>query len=409
MSEDLVSYFNFSHSETLQVWRIEKLNPVKVASPSGSFYKGDAYILVKKNIEQRSYTAHHWIGTKSSQDEYGAAAILTVKLASIVGQKVNIYQEWEANESVLFLSYFPLGVQYLDGGVDSAFNHFEPAKYKPRLLQVKGAKHIRIAQVPLKGESLNENDAFILDAGLDLFLWVGQNANKQERAKSAYAVTSIRNNERNAQATIHYPRDNAEDEKAFWALLGGKPAKIREEDDKKDEDVDLVMMSKEIHLFEVSNAEGAMSSKEIVERPLLKGMLKTEETYVLVLERDVYVWCGRKSNTEEKENALKMANDYADKYNKKHGLRCVKVNEGMEDVVFQMNFSDWQSSALKPSATIALAKEKPEEVIIDFEQLHKNAHEAAYDSVPINKPYPFNIKLKVWRYYRETPRDLCDS
>ena len=46
------------------------------------------------------------------------------------------------------------------------------------------------------GESLKENDDFILDAGLDLFLWVGQNANKQERAKSAYAVTSIRNNER---------------------------------------------------------------------------------------------------------------------------------------------------------------------------------------------------------------------
>jgi len=378
---DLPTYFNFSYSDPLQIWRIEKLQPIKIQNPSGSFYKGDAYIILKKNIEQRSYTAHHWIGATSSQDEYGAAAILTVKLTSIVGQKVNIYQEWEANESVLFLSYFPQGIQYLEGGVDSAFNHVEPAKYKPRLLQVKGAKHIRISQVPLNGASLNENDAFILDAGLDLYLWVGQNANKQERAKSAYAVTSIRNNERNGQANFHYPRDNAEDEKLFWALLGGKPEKIRFEDDKKDEDIDMVIMSKEIHLFEVSNAGGAMAEKEIVERPLLKEMLKSEETYVLVLERDVYVWCGRKSNTEEKENALKMANDYADKFNKKHGLRCVKVNEGMEDIVFKMNFSNWQSSALKPSQTVIDAKEKPEEMLIDFEQLHKNVHEAAYDSV----------------------------
>lgn len=386
---DLVAYFTFSHSEALQVWRIEKLQPVKIKNPSGAFFKGDAYILIKKNIEQRSYTAHHWIGSHSSQDEYGAAAILTVKLASIVGQKVNIYQEWEANESVLFLSYFPQGVQYLEGGVDSAFNHHEPAKYKPRLLHVKGMKHIRISQVPLSGASLNENDAFILDAGLDLYLWVGQNANKQERAKSAFAVTSIRNNERNGQANVHYPRDNAEDEKAFWGLLGGKPEKIRLEDEKKDEDIDLITMSKEISLFEVSDAGGVMAEKEVVERPLMKEMLKSEETYVLVLERDVYVWCGRKSNSEEKENALKLANSYAEKFHKKKGLRCIKVNEGMEDVVFKMNFANWQSSALKPSQTVVEAKAKPEEMLIDFEQLHKRVQEAAYDSVLLTSCFPF--------------------
>lgn len=389
MAEDLQAYFNFSFNEPLQIWRIEKLQPVKVQNISGAFFKGDAYILIKKNIEQRTYTAHHWIGSQSSQDEYGAAAILTVKLASIVGQKVNIYQEWEANESVLLLSYFPQGVQYLEGGVDSAFNHFEPGKYKPRLLHVKGMKHIRISQVPLSGASLNENDAFILDAGNDLYLWVGQNANKQERAKSAFAVTSIRNNERNGQANIHYPRDNAEDEKAFWAVLGGKPEKIKLEDDKKDEDIDVVTMSKEIHLFEVSDAGGSMAEKEIVERPLVKEMLNTEETYVLVLEREVYVWCGRKSNTAEKENALKVANDYAGRFNKKHGLRCIKVNEGMEDIVFKMNFSNWQTPLLKPSQTVMEAKAKPEEMLIDFEQLHKRAHEAAYDSVPTNSSRPF--------------------
>lgn len=380
---DLNNYFSFSWSDLLQVWRIEKLNPVKVASPSGLFYKGDSYILLKKNPEQRTYTAHHWIGSQSSQDEYGAAAILVVKLASLIGQKVNIYQEWEANESVLFLSYFPSGVQYLDGGVDTAFNHYEPAKYKPRLLQVKGFKHIRISQVPLNADSLNENDAFILDAGLELYLWVGQNANKQERAKSAFAVTSIRNNERNGQASVHYPRDNADDEKAFWALLGGKPSSIKAESDQKDEDVDVVTLSKEIHLFEVSNAEGSLQKKEIEERPLMKEMLKTEETYVLVLERDIYVWTGRKSNTEEKESGMKLAREFAEQMGKNKHVRCVRVFEGMEDIVFKMNFSNWSTSALKPSQTLmeAAAKEKVEQVQIDFDKIHKNIQESVYDSV----------------------------
>ncbi len=378
---DLNAYFSFSHSDLLQIWRIEKMTPIKLTEASGLFYKGDSYILFRKNPEQRTYTAHHWIGSDSSQDEYGAAAILVVKLASIVGQKVNIYQEWQENESVLFLSYFPSGIKYLDGGVDSAFNHFEPANYKPRLLQIKGLKHIRINQVPFSHASLNENDAFILDAGMDLFLWVGHNANKQERSKAAFAVTSIRNNERNGQANIHYPRDNAEDEKLFWEHLGGKPASIKLEDDKKDEDIDVVTLSKEFHLYEVSNADGNINKKEIEERPLVKEMLKSEETYVLVLERDIYVWTGRKSNTEEKESGMKLANEFLEKFSKKKQIRCVRVYEGMEDIVFKMNFSNWCTSALKPSLTIVEAKEKGEDMLIDFEKIHKNVQEAAYDSV----------------------------
>lgn len=379
---DLKAYFSFSPSDVLQVWRIEKLNPVKVANPSGLFYKGDSYILLKKNLEQRTYTAHHWIGSTSSQDEYGASAILVVKLASLIGQKVNIYQEWESNESVLFLSYFPSGVQYLDGGVDTAFNHVEPTKYKPRLLRVKGYKHIRITQVKLSGESLNENDAFILDNGLSLYLWVGESANKQERAKAAFAVTSIRNNERNAQATIHYPRDNEEDEKQFWAILGGKVT-VKADSDEKDEDVDVVSLSKDIKLFEVSNEGGSLQKKEISERPLVKGMLKSEETYVLVLERDIYVWTGRKSNTEEKESGMKLARQFAEEMGKSKHVRCVRVFEGMEDIVFRMNFADWSTSALKPSQTLqeAASKEKPEEVQIDFDTIHKNIQESVYDSV----------------------------
>lgn len=384
MSEiDLNAYFSFSTSELLQIWRIEKLNPVKLSSPQPLFYKGDSYIVLKKNPEQRTYTAHHWIGSTSSQDEYGAAAILVLKLASIVGQKVNIYQEWESNESVLFLSYFPTGVQYLDGGIESAFNHFEPSKYKPRLLQIKGSRHIRIMQVALSGDSLNENDAFILDAGLELFLWIGNNANKQERAKSAFAATSIRNNERNGQAALRYPRDNVEDEKAFWDILGGKPASIRLEDVKKDEDIDKVVLSQDIHLYEVSNSEGQLNKKEILERPLMKEMLKSEETYILVLDRDVYVWTGRKSNAEEKDTGIKLAEEFIKNLGKNKYVRCVRVFEGMEDIVFKMNFANWSTSALRPLSTlIESSKEKKEEGIeVDFEEIHKKIHEAVYDSV----------------------------
>ncbi len=92
--ENLTTTFQFNPSEIIQIWRIEDFKPIKVKTSLGSFYKGDSYIVLKKNPESHSYTAHHWQGSSSSQDEYGAAAILVVKLVSFLNQRINIYKEW---------------------------------------------------------------------------------------------------------------------------------------------------------------------------------------------------------------------------------------------------------------------------------------------------------------------------
>ena len=78
----------------------------------------------------------------------------------------------------LFSSYFRAtgGVQYLEGGVASGFNHVERDVYEPALLHIKGKRNTRTKQVPVHVSSLNEGDAFILDLGMKLYLvraWEG--------------------------------------------------------------------------------------------------------------------------------------------------------------------------------------------------------------------------------------------
>ena len=78
------------------------------------------------------------------------------------------HRESQGNESDLFMSYFPHGLKYQEGGVESAFHKTSPgttlAAIK-KLYQVKGKKNIRATERMLSWDSFNTGDCFILDLG----------------------------------------------------------------------------------------------------------------------------------------------------------------------------------------------------------------------------------------------------
>ena len=98
------------------------------------------------------------------------------------------------------MAMFKQGVEYCDGGVDSAFKKVERDVYETRLLHVKGKRNVRVQRVELAASSLNQGDSFILDMGLKLFLWNGSEANRYEKAKALQVLTRLRN-ERGARPT----------------------------------------------------------------------------------------------------------------------------------------------------------------------------------------------------------------
>lgn len=92
---------------------------------------------------------------------------------------------------------------------------------------IKGKRYPRVFTVPLKSESLNEGDCFVLDTGLTVYYWAGLDANEREKLKACEIAVAIKNNERKSKAQLHYPREvGGEIEEKFWALFGGKPSKI---------------------------------------------------------------------------------------------------------------------------------------------------------------------------------------
>ena len=113
----------------LQVWRIEQFRVVAwPKSKYGRFHIGDSYIVLNTyvkdpaNPNKLSYDAHFWIGSESTQDEYGTAAYKTVELDDYLGGAPVQHREVQGSESAGFNKIFNGKIALLDGGVESGFN-----------------------------------------------------------------------------------------------------------------------------------------------------------------------------------------------------------------------------------------------------------------------------------------------
>ena len=132
-----------------------------------TFKEGDA---LKHDI-------HIWIGSESSQDEYGTAAYKMVEADEFLGGAPIQHRQVEGKESTKFVQLFE-ALEYLDGGIETGFNHVEATPDKPLFFRVKGAgsvKTLKMMQVPMTKSSMNEANSFILYAGKDkVWCWNGQ-------------------------------------------------------------------------------------------------------------------------------------------------------------------------------------------------------------------------------------------
>jgi len=156
-----------------------------------------------------------------------------VELDDFLGDLPVQFREVQGYEAPEFLKLFAGTVRYMDGGIESGFNHVTPKQYKPRLFWIKGTSptDTRVTQVPLERKALNDGDVFVLDNGLSLFQWNGKSSGVWEKRKGGEVVAGIKS-ERSGKPKASF-LNSGEDDVGFWGLLaGGKgpiPAAIPDE------------------------------------------------------------------------------------------------------------------------------------------------------------------------------------
>lgn len=346
----------------LRIWRIEQFRVVPWPKEKyGSFHRGDSYVVLhayKKsdNSEALNFDIFFWIGSESTQDEYGTAAYKTVELDHILGDVAIQHRECEENESKLFRSLFPY-LQYLEGGVASGFRHVEqgPIETEPRLLHVKGeGKSIALREVKCRRDKMNSGDVFILDTGAKMYQWNGKDANPNEKLKAQAFIKSVIS-ARSGKATSMVLDEGSGDEtcKEFWdkipgerKLLGIKFRKYSVKTAEQGGDDAKVKQFQKV-LYRLSDRSGEMKFTRVEKatkdhsNKVTWNKLDDDDVFLLDDGFMIWVWIGKGASQKERAQAMWYAMKYIKEYNRPTSMPISRIDQGREPLTFTENFGEF--------------------------------------------------------------------
>ncbi|KAK7939843.1 hypothetical protein WMY93_003169 [Mugilogobius chulae] len=284
----------------VSVWQIENFIPIQIDEAfHGKFYEADCYIVLKE----------------ATLDKKAGSAIHAVNLRNFLGAECRTIREEMGDESEEFSAVFHNEISYIEGGTASGFFTVEDTHYQVRLYRVYGKKNIKLESVPAKGSSLDPRFVFLLDTGLEIFVWRGANATLSGTTKARLFAEKINKNERKGKAEI-ITLMQTQEPPTFWEVMGGQPEEI-----KKHVPDDFSPMRPKLYKIQT--------------------LLDTKCVYILDCWSDVFIWIGRKSPRLVRAAALKLGQEICSMLHRpKHA--CVTRNlEGTETQVFKSKFKNW--------------------------------------------------------------------
>nr|XP_015215598.1 PREDICTED: protein flightless-1 homolog [Lepisosteus oculatus] len=342
------------HIPGVTVWQIENFIPTQVDETfHGKFYEADCYIVLKTFLDENSSLNWHifyWIGQEATLDKKACSAIHAVNLRNYLGAECRTIREEMGEESEEFSAVFGNDISYIEGGTASGFYTVEDSQYVTRLFRVYGKKNIRLESVALKTSSLDPRFVFMLDNGLEIFVWRGAQATLSNTTKARLFAEKINKNERKGKAEITLLGHNQETPE-FWELLGGQPEEIKKHvpDDFTPVRPKLYKVGLGLGYLELPqiNYKLSVEHKEklkldvVPEMRLVQSLLDTKSVYILDCWSDVFIWIGRKSPRLVRAAALKLGQEVCSMLHRPKHAMVIRNLEGAECQVFKSKFKNW--------------------------------------------------------------------
>uniref|UniRef100_A0A0K2UCV6 Gelsolin-like domain-containing protein n=1 Tax=Lepeophtheirus salmonis TaxID=72036 RepID=A0A0K2UCV6_LEPSM len=343
---------NVGKEPGIQIWRIEDFEAVPYdESKYGQFYTGDSYIVLKTS--ERSSRLRNdiffWLGSETSQDESGTAAIKSVELDEQLSGAAIQHREMQGHESAVFESCFKKGIRYLPGGIKSGFSHVDPEDVVKRLFQIKGKRNVRVAEIALDPDLVNQSDCYVLDLGKghDILVYRPPGAKRVEKFKSSLVANEIRDEDHAGDANVVL-LDESDDNSRFFEELGVGSANDLVGDD-GDDNVDD--RDKNVVLYKVSDDSGECNVTEVAQWPLTQDMLNKDDCFLLNTGKfaGIFLWIGKEASKKERLFVLKAGEDFLAKQNLPKWTKIERVVDGGETSLFKQFFKFWTESEDSPA------------------------------------------------------------
>lgn len=200
-------------------------------------------------------------------------------------------------------------------------------KQHTRLIRISGkGKGITMSNVPVCGESLCNNEVFILDMGPIVYQWDGETAGIFLKNKANWYLKMLKDERQGKFKLTILQHDDNDD--AFYEALGGKPDSIREIDDSIGWSPILYRVTAtkkgNLHFKEVASGVGQV----------LPTHLKTRGVFLYDLGFEISLWEGKQAFKGLRELAIEKAGDLFKKEYNKGDVLVTRVKEGGLNPVF---------------------------------------------------------------------------
>lgn len=270
-------------------------------------------------------------------DKKACSAIHAVNLRNLLGAECRTIREEMGDESDEFLDLFENGISYIEGGRTlSGFYTVENIVYDISMYRASGVKSVHMEKVEPVLASLDRRYVFLVDKGLDMYIWSGKKSKGVTRTKTRLIAEKINKNERKNGATIHMEAQGSESVE-FWKALGQQPT------------TDILVCvpddfePPEPRLYKVGLGMGYLElpQVEIPHGKLTQNLLDTKSVYILDCKSDIFVWIGKKSTRLVRAAALKLSQEINRMIDRPPYCSVIRCLEGTEPQIFKTKFIGW--------------------------------------------------------------------
>lgn len=327
-----------------EVWRVEKLKLVPVPQAEhGHFFSGDSYLIYWDREGRQNI--FFWLGTETSQDEQGVAAIKAVELDELLGGSPVQHREVQGHESQDFLSAFPTGLIIRSGGVESGMRKVTH-EHQTKLYKIAGGKYPMVIQVPLGWKQINSGDVFILDAGPIIFVWRGANSSFAEK-REAVRLADVLKDKPGEKIVLVDDGDESdlenEELELFCQFL---PLEERDQLAEKVEggDENITASKKEIDLYQCTDKDGDMKIIHAKCGDLCKEDLGGDDSFIIDGHGalGIWVWIGKGATPAERREGMNTATQFIQEKGYPTETRITRVVQGGENQEFLSLFQSWK-------------------------------------------------------------------